>query len=90
MNTDMSASLPPEAPACFDVVTGDEVRRIVDCRLRWYGLDHIVVEEFGRDDAHKISVTLRDLRRNRRYRATFPTTLETGARPAAASVTKAA
>ena len=90
MKTDLSTSLSPEAPACFDVITGDEVRRIVDCRLRWYGLDHIVVEELAREDAQKISVTLRDLRRNRRYRAAFPTTLETGARPATVAVSQAA
>lgn len=86
----MSTTLSPEAAAAFDVVTGDEVRHIVECRLRWYGLDHIVVEAFGREEAHVIAVTLRDLRRNRRYRTAFRTALEIGAPAAAASVSRAA
>lgn len=67
--------LPQPEPAALEIRTADDVRHFVECRLRWYGLDKIVVQDIRRESASSIAVTLRDLGRNRTYRWSFTTTL---------------
>jgi len=77
--TSLVPSLPREpADSLLEIVTGDDVRRIVECRLRWYGLDQIVLEDISRDGVETISVVVRDLARGARVRTAYRTTLGAG------------
>ena len=64
---------PHPAAASFEVVTMEDVRRIVERRLRWYGLAEIAVAEIGRDAAGAIAATIVDRKRNETYRQLFET-----------------
>lgn len=64
---------PHRAAASFDFITMEDVRRIVERRLRWYGLAEIAVAEIGHDAAGIIAATLVDRKRNETYRQLFET-----------------
>jgi len=71
----------PEA-ASFEFITMEDVRRIVERRLRWYGLAEITVAEIRPDAAGAITATIVDRKRNETYRQLFETgvTAAAGAR----------
>lgn len=64
---------PRPAAASFEFVTPEDVRRIVERRLRWYGLEEITVAEIDHDAAGVIAATIVDRKRNETYRQLFET-----------------
>lgn len=74
INQSPSTSPNPVA-ASLEFVTMADVRHIVECRLRWYGLDEIAVEDIGQDSLGGIAVTIADRRQKETYCHRFETSV---------------
>ena len=61
--------------ASLEFVTMDDVKCIVERRLRWYGLEQIAVDGIDHRADGTITVTMADRRRNETYRHVFETSL---------------
>lgn len=75
MIKEVSSATFAASPESVEITTLDDVRKIVDCQLRWYGLENVVVKDIKRETMSLIAVTLADLDRNETYFKFFPTTL---------------
>ena len=61
-------SLEPSRP---ELLTMEDVTRIVTQRIRWYGLDHFAVQSIERLADHRIEAKIVDLAANLSYRRIF-------------------
>ena len=61
-------SLEPSRP---ELLTMEDVERIVAQRLRWYGLDHFAVQSIERRSDHRIEAKIVDLAASESYRRVF-------------------
>lgn len=82
MIKEVLSATPATRSGAIEVTTIDDVRRIIDHQLRWYGLDQLVVKDIRRESLNLIAVTLADLDRNETYCRYFPTTLADDVMPA--------
>lgn len=77
---DTRESLEPSKPELLtpELLTMEDVTRIVVQRLRWYGLGHFAVKSIERLADHRIEAKIVDLAANRSYRRVFDVHPATG------------